>query len=141
MPNLKLIAQENDDFFESSDGKRSLKNALRRAKRHKAELLKKKNYFDTLSNEQFLALVNKQITIHGPHWIDRCYKKGKEPYAKRELDYIIKVIQEYGTPYVPKKIEMFATSYKSFKGLRLVRYDGQGTFFRIYRSKELLIQI
>ena len=141
MINLKNLAKEQQDFFESSDNKRSLKNALRRAKRHKAETLKNKLYYESLTNEQFLILVNKQITSHGPDWIDKCYKKNKEPYAKRELDCIIKVINEYGTNVNPKKFEMFAAYYKNFKGIRLVRYDGQGSFYRMYRGKELLIQI
>lgn len=141
MPNLKLIAQENDDFFESEEGVRSLKNAARRIKRQKAEVAKRKMQFDELSNDQFLKFVKKQIISHGPEWIDKCYKKGVEPYSKGELSYVIKVMQEYGKDTIPRKWEMFASFYKTYKGLRLVRYDGQGSFYRIYHSKELLIQI
>lgn len=141
MLNLKKIAQETDDFFESEEGKRSLRNHARRAKRHKAEITKKKEMFDAMSNEQFLRHINKQIDSHGPDWIDKCYKKGKEPYAKRELQYVIDVMSQYGKDIIPKKWEMFASYYKGYKGLRLARYDGQGTFYRIFRSKQILIQI
>lgn len=141
MPTLKQIAQDNDDFFESEEGIRSLKNAARRHKRHKAEIAKCHEQLSSLTNEQFLKYIIKQIGSHGPDWIDKCHKKGIEPYSKGELSLTIKVIEEYGKNTIPRKWDMFASFYKTYKGLRLIKYNGQGSFYRIYRSKELLIQI
>jgi len=138
---LKDKAQWLSDFADSEEGKAIEGKFFEKIKKERATLSKKKQYYDSLSSEEFRGILDRQIDLHGPKWIDKCYKRGVEPYSKGELQTIIAVMEEYGRNRIPKKWDMFASYYKTYKGFRLVRFDGQGTFFRIYRFKQLLIQI
>lgn len=138
--NTEQLLKNADDVLASPDGKRVMQNLIRRTQRRQKLLEEKHEEFEKLTNEKFYALVLKQIELHDTTWRDKCLKKGIETKPKKELQLIISVVELYGRDIVPQTWEMFAKYYKSYKGLRIIRFDGQGSFYKIYKFNKLLLQ-
>jgi hypothetical protein len=132
--------REAIDWLKTDEGNKSIEEFFDKIEANNKLLLEKKEQYDILSDDDFKNIVIEESKKHDEEWKDKCYKEGCEPYPQEKLSDIINIMLEYGVDYEPGEWGMFESVHRIYKGLRVVRLDGQGSFFRIFDKETLLIQ-
>jgi hypothetical protein len=89
-----------------------------------------------LSEHDFEQIMARLIREHDDDYIDKCYKKGYEPYPNNKFSLLYSYLEEN---YAPVHNDLIPQDFLSgsyfFKGYWFTIYCGQGCFYRIYNHR------
>lgn len=138
---MKESLEATKRFFDSPEGKKYMKNWNARELRAEKKIDNLHAALGPMTDKQFLTHVKNEITKHDRKWVDGCYKRGIEPYFKKDLSAIFSVAEKHGEKFVSAEPGMFESWARQYKGLTFLLHQGQGCICEIKKGEERLISM
>jgi hypothetical protein len=139
---LRKSLEATNRLLNSKEGQDIIDKMIQEREEDDKRILECKLKYDAMTDESFKELIITEEKKYDDAFQTACYKKGYEPYPEGEICDVITVMLEHGVDrkMSPDEWGDFESVHRLYKGLEIVRFDGQGSFFRIFDDKTQLFQ-
>jgi len=132
-----------EEYFESDEGKESLKEFGLNEERKKGNRERVKKFFNG-NQELFDQLMINIEKRHDDRWDNVCYKQGCEPYPWEILYAVFNLAEAEGTE-LTKPLDSLTNNWPSdiyeYMGWQFAITHGQGSVMSVYHNKILKFRI